>query len=302
MVKVFDEERTARNPVPDRHTALGLTDADVVAMYRTMLLARTIDQRMWTLSRQGKVRFMISGQGQEAAQVGSAWALQAGPRHRPALLPRLRRRADARHDRLRGRPGRLRQARRPQLGRAADAEPLGCRRLNIITGSSPIATQLPHAAGLAQASKLRGDDKVTAAWFGEAAASKGDFHEALNYAGIHQLPAVFVCENNHYAISVTMAQQSAVADVAARAQSYGMPGVIVDGNDVLDVYGGVKAAVDRARAGDGPTLVECKTYRLMPHTSDDDDRRYRSEEEVAGLAGEGPRAPAAALPARTAGC
>ncbi|MEA2685790.1 MAG: 2-oxoisovalerate dehydrogenase component beta subunit, partial [Actinomycetota bacterium] len=99
--------------------------------------------------------------------------------------------------------------------------------------------------------------------------------------GIHRLPVVFVCENNHYAISVTMAQQSAVADVASRASSYGMPGVIVDGNDTLDVYGAVRAAVARARAGGGPSLVECKTYRLMPHTSDDDDRRYRSPEEVA---------------------
>jgi 2-oxoisovalerate dehydrogenase E1 component len=280
MVKVFDEERTAPSPVPDRHTALGLTGDDVVAMYRTMLLARTVDQRMWTLSRQGTVRFMISGQGQEASQVGSAWALEAG---HDVALPYYRDFAVVLTLGMTAYEVVLAHFAKPDdpnSGGRQMPNHWGCSRLNIVTGSSPIATQLPHAAGLAHASKLRGDGKVTVSWFGEAAASKGDFHEALNYAGIHQLPAVFVCENNHYAITVTMAQQSAVSDVAARAQSYGMPGVIVDGNDLLDVYAAVKVAVDRARAGDGPSLVECKTYRLMPHTSDDDDRRYRSAEEV----------------------
>ena len=236
---------------------------------------------MWNLNRQGKARFVISGQGQEGTQVGSAWALRARLRHRPALLPRLRRGAHPGHDR----PTRCCWPCWPgptTPTRAAGRCPTtgAAERLNIITGSSPIATQLPHAAGLAQASAIRGDDQVTVCWFGEAASSKGDFHEALNYAGIHRLPVVFVCENNDYAISVTMAKQSAVPDVAARAASYGMPGVIVDGNDTLDVYGAMRPAVARARSGGGPSLVECKTYRLMPHTSDDDDRRYRSPEEV----------------------
>ena len=249
VAKVFDEELAARNPLPDRHTELGLSGDDVVAMYRTTLLARTLDQRMWNLNRQGRARFVISGQGQEGTQVGSAWALRAGydialPYYRDfgvvltlgmtpyeVFLAVLARADD------------------PNSGGRQMPNHWGCRRLNIITGSSPIATQLPHAAGLAQASAIRGDDRVTVCWFGEAASSKGDFHEALNYAGIHRLPVVFVCENNHYAISVTMAQQSAVADVAARASSYGMPGVIVDGNDTLDVYGAVRAAVARARAG-----------------------------------------------------
>ena len=280
MVKVFDEELTARNPVPDRHRALGLSDDEVVAMYRTTLVARTLDQRMWNLNRQGRARFVISGQGQEGTQVGSAWALRAGhdialPYYRDfgvvltlgmtpyeVFLAVLARGDD------------------PNSGGRQMPNHWGCRRLNIITGSSPIGTQLPHAAGLAQASTIRGDDRVTVCWFGEAASSKGDFHEALNYAGVHHLPVVFVCENNEYAISVTMALQSAVPDVAARAPSYGMLGVIVDGNDTLEVYGAVRDAVAQARAGGGPSLVECKTYRLMPHTSDDDDRRYRSPEEV----------------------
>ena len=151
---------------------------------------------------------------------------------------------------------------------------------NVITGSSPIATQLPHAAGLAYAAKLRGEDRVVVSYFGEGATSKGDFHEALNFAGIHQLPMVFVCENNGYAISVPMSSESAVDDVADRAHSYGFGGVIVDGNDPLDVYAAVHSAVRHARRGDGPTLVECKTYRYLAHTSDDDDRTYRTPQEV----------------------
>ena len=156
----------------------------------------------------------------------------------------------------------------------------GSSRLRIISGSSPIATQLPHAAGVAYAAKLRGDDEVAVAYFGEGASSKGDFHEALNFAGIHSLPCVFVCENNGYAISVPMTQESAVDDVADRAHSYGFGGVIVDGNDPLDVYAATHQALRRARAGDGPTLIECKTYRFRAHTSDDDDRTYRTAEEV----------------------
>jgi 2-oxoisovalerate dehydrogenase E1 component alpha subunit len=121
---------------------------------------------------------------------------------------------------------------------------------------------------------------VAACWFGEGATSEGDWHEGLNFAGIHKLPAIFVCENNHYAISVAQTQQMAIENVADRAAGYGFPGVIVDGNDVLASYAAMKQAVERARAGEGPTLIEAKTYRFFPHTSDDDDRSYRSREEV----------------------
>jgi 2-oxoisovalerate dehydrogenase E1 component alpha subunit len=122
---------------------------------------------------------------------------------------------------------------------------------------------------------------VAACWFGDGATSEGDWHEGLNFAGIHRLPVVFVCENNHYAISVPQSKQMAVADVASRAEGYGFPGVVVDGNNVLECYDAMRTAVDRARAGEGPTLIEAKTYRFLPHTSDDDDRSYRSREEVA---------------------
>jgi len=156
----------------------------------------------------------------------------------------------------------------------------GSRRLSIISGSSPIATQVPHAAGIAFAARYRGEDTVVGCWFGDGATSEGDWHEGLNFSGIHRLPVIFVCENNQYAISVPQSKQMAIKDVASRAEGYGFPGVVVDGNDVLACYGAMKTAHERARAGEGPTLIECKTYRFMPHTSDDDDKSYRSREEV----------------------
>jgi 2-oxoisovalerate dehydrogenase E1 component alpha subunit len=156
----------------------------------------------------------------------------------------------------------------------------GSRRLAIISHSSPIGTQVPHAAGIAYAARYRGEDAVVGCWFGEGATSEGSWHEGLNFAGIHRLPVVFVCENNQYAISVSQTKQMAIRDVADRAAGYGFPGVVVDGNDVLACYAAMREAVDRARSGEGPTLIEAKTYRFFPHTSDDDDRTYRSREEV----------------------
>src|SRR5436309_2581854 len=150
----------------------------------------------------------------------------------------------------------------------------------IETGSSPIATQIPHAAGIAYAIQYLGEDAVVGCWFGDGATSEGDWHEGLNFSGIHKLPIVWYCENNKYAISVPLSKQMAVKDVAMRAEGYGFEGVVVDGSDVLACYEASKRAVDKARGGGGPTLVELKTYRFHPHTYDDDDRTYRSREEV----------------------
>jgi len=152
--------------------------------------------------------------------------------------------------------------------------------LRIVSEGAPVATQIPHAVGTAFASKLRGLDEVSMTWFGDGATSKGDCHEAMNFAGVHRLPVVFVCEHNQYAISVHWTKQMAVENVAVRAQGYGFPGVTVDGLDPLTVYQAVKTAVDRARSGDGPTLVEATTIRMMPHSSSDDHLRYRSQEEL----------------------
>jgi 2-oxoisovalerate dehydrogenase E1 component len=264
----------------DRHTELGLSAEDLLGMYRTILLARVLDQKVWALNRMGKAAFVVSGQGHEGAQVGAAWALRAG---HDVVLPYYR---DMGVLLARGMTAEqillavLARADDPNSGARQMPNHWGWAEGRVITGSSPIATQLPHAAGLAYASKLARDERVVVSFFGEGATSKGDFHEALNFAGIHRLPMVFVCENNGYAISVPMSSESAVDDVAARAHGYGFGGVIVDGNDPLDVYRAVHSAVRHARRGDGPTLVECKTYRYLAHTSDDDDRTYRTTQEV----------------------
>jgi 2-oxoisovalerate dehydrogenase E1 component alpha subunit len=161
--------------------------------------------------------------------------------------------------------------------------PGGCysyRKLKIAPVSQVVASWIPKAAGIAYAAKLRGEDTVTLCTFGDGATSQGEFHEGVNFAAVHKLPVIFFCQNNGYAISERADQQMAVASVADRAAGYGIPGVSVDGNDALAVLQATREAADRARSGEGPTLIEARTYRLVPHTSDDDDRAYRSREEV----------------------
>lgn len=284
----------------DLHHSIGLRDDEVVEIYRLMLLTRRLDERIWSLNRMGKAPFAISAQGHEASQVASAWALlsnsgSARSNENALSDPDIFERAvdwtlpyyrDVGVVLTLGMSPEevlmniLAKGNDPNSGGRQMPNHWGSRRLGIVSGSSPIATQLPHAAGLAMAAKLRGTDQVTLCWFGDGAASKGDFHEALNFAGIHCLPVVFICENNGYAISVPLDEESAVEDIAQHAHSYRMPGIIVDGNDALDVFAATSEAIRRARRGGGPTLVECKTYRFMAHTSDDDDSRYRSPEEV----------------------
>jgi 2-oxoisovalerate dehydrogenase E1 component alpha subunit len=157
----------------------------------------------------------------------------------------------------------------------------GDRRYRILSGSSPVTTQALHAVGVAYAGKITGEDHVVLTSCGEGSSNQGDWHEALNFAGVHQLPVIFLVENNLYAISVPLTKQVAGGSVAARGQGYGIPGIRVDGNDVLAVYEAMKQAVERARSGEGPTLIEAVSYRLAPHSSDDDDMTYRSKEEVA---------------------
>ncbi len=153
------------------------------------------------------------------------------------------------------------------------------RELRIVTSAAPVAVQYPQAAGSALAFKMRGEDGVVLVCGGEASTSQGDWHEAMNFAGVHDLPVIFLVENNVYAISVPTALQVA-GSIAKRAEGYDFPGYEVDGNDVLAVYETAREAVNRARRGDGPTLIEAKTYRLTAHSSDDDDRRYREREEI----------------------
>lgn len=263
-----------------RHEALGLTNAQALEMHRFMLAARMLDERSWALNRQGKAPFVVSSAGHEACQVGTAYSLMRGSDY---FVPYYRDLAVVMVAGLTARDvllGVYARAEDPCNGGRQMPSHWGCHRLGIISGSSPIATQIPHAAGLAYAIKYRREAGVVMCWFGEGATSEGDWHEALNFAGIHRLPVVFVCENNKYAISVPQSKQMAVATVAERATAYGFEGHHVDGNDVLACYEAAKTAVDKARNGGGPTLIECTTYRYAPHTSDDDDRTYRTREEV----------------------
>lgn len=264
----------------NRHQALGLSDETVLKMYETMLMARRIDERMWLLNRSGKIPFVISCQGQEAAQVGAAFALD---REKDYVLPYYRDLGvvltfgmTPSEVMLSG----FAKAEDPNSGGRQMPGHFGQKKNRIVTGSSPVTTQVPHAVGIALAGKMEKKDLVTFVTFGEGSSNQGDFHEGANFAGVHKLPVIFMCENNKYAISVPIEKQLACEKVSDRAIGYGMPGVTVDGNDPLEVYKAVKEAADRGRRGEGPTLIETVSYRLTAHSSDDDDRAYRSQEEV----------------------
>lgn len=262
------------------HEALGLSVDDLHSMHRLMLLARLIDEAALRQNRMGRAPFVVPVSGHEGCQIGTAWPMRRGT---DVWVPYYR---DLGVVLVAGMTpedvflGVFSKAADPSSGGRQMPNHWSSRRLSILSHSSPIATQVPHAAGVAYAMKYRGEDGVVACWFGEGATSEGDWHEGLNFAAIHRLPVVFVCENNEYAISVHQDKQMAVKDVASRAAGYGMPGVVVEGSDVLGCYRAMKDAHDRARAGEGPTLIECKTYRYLPHTSDDDDKSYRSRAEV----------------------
>ena len=271
----------SRSPAADKslHEELGLSPDRLLEMFQTMLLARVVDERQWILNRQGRMAFHISCQGHEGSGVGSAFALD---RERDVLVPYYRSLAAVLAFGLTPREAflsALAKADDPMTGGRQMPAHYGLARARILTSGSPVATQIPHATGAALASKIRGDGGVSIVYFGDGASSKGDFHEGLNFAAIHKLPAIFLCENNHYAISVPTSKQMAVHSVADRAVGYGMFGTSIDGTDPLKVYRAVKQAADRARAGEGPTLIESNVVRLTPHSSDDDDRRYRPETE-----------------------
>lgn len=263
----------------DLHTDLGLKEEDLIEMYRYMLLARACDERQWALNRMGKAPFVVPVSGHEAAQVGSGWAFERGkdvfcPYYRDMALVLVA--GFTPKEVFLGLFGKKDD---PSSGGRQMPAHWGSKERNIITGSSPIATQVLHAAGIAYSKKMKREDAVVGTWFGEGGTSEGDWHGAMNFAGIHRLPLVFVCENNQYAISVHESKQVA-GSVHQRAEGYGFPGRVGDGNDVLECYKLTKEAVDRARAGEGPSLLELRTYRFFSHTSDDDDRTYRSKEEV----------------------
>jgi pyruvate dehydrogenase E1 component alpha subunit len=246
-----------------------LSAEDLKRLHRAMLLGRRLDERMIRLQRQGRIGTFAPIKGQEASQIGAAFTL------RPSdwMVPSFRETAAML---MRGWP--IETLLRFFAGHLEGGQPAPDQHDLPIT--IPVATQLPHAVGLAYAAQYRGDDVVVMTFFGDGATSEGDFHEALNFAGVWHVPVVFVCQNNQWAISVPLKKQTHSRTLAQKALAYGIPGLQVDGNDVLAVYAAAREAVARARAGDGPTLIECVTYRLGMHTTADDPTKYRTAEEV----------------------
>ena len=267
---------------PDQ-TIQQLSGERMVELYRIMVLSRYLDERVWLLNRQGKAAIAASAQGHEAAQVACVEATDPSKDHYLTYYRQFTAMIALNTEPEEMLRGFLAKAGDPMS--AARQFPLhGAHpRVDLFNFSNVIATQLPQAAGVALADKLRGLDAVTVVFFGDGASSQGDTHEAMNFAGIHKLPVVFFCENNRYAISVPLDKQMGIESIATRAASYGFPGVQVDGTDIFAVYEATTAAVKRARAGQGPTLIEASVERLLPHTTDDDHTRYRSVEDIAQM-------------------
>ncbi|HEY2473982.1 MAG TPA: thiamine pyrophosphate-dependent dehydrogenase E1 component subunit alpha [Candidatus Cybelea sp.] len=267
-------------PAPAELERFGLSNEQLIAMLRTMVMQRTLENRGFQLNRQGKIPFASASEGHEAVQAGAAMAFE---REKDILVPYYRDLGLA-----------LGVGVTPYevllslFARAADHSAgrqfphhYASRRLGVHTISSVIAAQLPHAVGAAYAMQYRGEaGRAVLTTFGDGATSEGEWHESINFAAVHRLPIVFLCENNEWAISTPLAKQMGQPDIYRRAQGYGLPGVVVDGMDAIACYAVVRDALARARTGSGPTLVEAKCYRFLAHTTDDDDRTYRSRDEV----------------------
>lgn len=241
----------------------------LLKLYRAMLLGRRFDERLLDLQRQGRIGTFPPIKGQEASQLGAVALLRQGD----WLVPSFRETAA---EIWRGRS--LESVIICNNGFSEGAAiPLDSNNLPV---SVPVGSQILHAVGLGWAVKYRRKDDVVVAFFGDGATSEGDFHEGLNFAAVFGAPVVFVCQNNQWAISTSVSKQTHSKTIAQKAVAYGMPGIQVDGNDILAVYVAAEEAIRRARAGEGPTLIECVTYRLMMHTTADDPKRYRTNEEV----------------------
>lgn len=256
----------------------GLDGETLLFLFQKMVFLRALDDKALNLQRAGRIGFYIGAAGQEAAEIGSGFALKKGD----WVFPSYRDQGAAL---LHGYP--LAELVGQLFGNSADITRgrqmpnHWCdRAARVVSVSSPVATQLPQAVGAAYASKLRGEKIAVMAYFGDGGSSTGEFHVAMNFAGVFKTPNVFFCSNNQFAISVPVTRQTASSSIAVKAAAYGFPGVRVDGNDVLAVVRATRDALDRARAGEGPTLIEALTYRLGAHSTSDDPTRYRSADDV----------------------
>ena len=280
IIRVMNESPNVTPVGTDLQLPGDLTLRRLLDAYKTMCLSRALDVRIWTLNRQGKAAIAASAQGHEAAQIATVMATDPARdryliyyRQLTAMLM------------LGTTPTEMLMqflAKEGEILSAARQFPLhgSHPRVDLFSFSNVVGTQLPQAVGVALADKMKGRDAVTISFFGDGAASQGDCHEAMNFAGIHKVPVVFLCENNRYAISVPLVQQMPVESIASRASAYGIPGVEVDGTDIVASYEAVKEAVNRARSGGGASLVEMRVERLLPHTTDDDHTRYRSADDI----------------------
>ncbi|HUK56641.1 MAG TPA: pyruvate dehydrogenase (acetyl-transferring) E1 component subunit alpha [Nitrospiria bacterium] len=271
-LQILDEEGQS-----DASLLPSLSPKEIQSLYEWMVLSRVFDEKALALQREGRLGTYAPVRGQEATQVGSAYAL--GPAD--WIFPAFR---EMGVGLVRGIP--IRMLFQYWSGDERGSEvPL---HRHYFPTSIPVGTHIPHAVGAAWAARYRKDPVAVAAYFGDGATSKGDFHEAMNLAGVFRLPVVFICQNNQWAISVPIRRQTAAPTLAQKAIAYGFEGMQVDGNDVFAVYKAVKEAADRARAGGGPTFIECLTYRMGDHTTADDASRYRTEEMVKPWVGKDP--------------
>jgi len=253
-----------------------LSDQDLLFLHRTMVRTRALDERAMTLQRRGAIGFYVPSFGEEAAGAGSAFALEKEdwivPSYRQPVVALMRGVApEAMFDNCFGNEADNARGRQMPVHYTF-------REANFCSISSPIGTQIVQGAGVAMAMAYRKDDRVAMTYFGDGATSSNDFHSGMNFAGVFRAPCVFVCINNQWAISLEVSGQTGNPDISEKAVAYGMPGVRVDGNDVLAVYEASRAAVERARSGEGPTLLELLTFRMGPHSSSDDPSRYRPGE------------------------
>ena len=246
-----------------------ISEEILLKLYRTMVLGRKFDERLLNLQRQGRIGTFPPISGQEAAHLGTAAVLELSDWFVPAFR-------ETAAEIWRGRSLESVITYYNGFGEGADIPP----DRNDLPVSVPVGSQILHAVGLAWAAKYRKTDRVAMAFFGDGGTSQGDFHEGLNFAGVFQVPAIFICQNNQWAISMPRTKQTRSKTIAQKALAYGIPGIQVDGNDILATYAAAKEAVDRARSGGGPTLIECVTYRVAVHTTADDPKRYRSDEDV----------------------
>ena len=270
--------------IPDQIDYLSILDSDghidaslepqiaqktLLKMYEFMVLGRRFDERMLSLQRQGRIGTFPPASGQEAAHLGAVAVLKDSDWFVPAFR-------EIAAELWRGRSLESVLLYYNGYNEGVDVHP----DQNNLPIAVPVGSQIPHAVGLGWSIKYRGENNVVMVFFGDGATSQGDFHEGLNFAAVYQIPVIFVCQNNQWAISISRKDQTRSKTLAQKSIAYGIPGIQVDGNDILATYAAASEAVERARSGEGPTLIECFTYRMSLHTTADDPKRYRAEKEV----------------------